>query len=522
MSDKPTPEELAELNGSKPSPDELAELNGAAAVPPVAPEPSFGEQALSAGGDLLNSAADKVVQASNPVSQVADLVTKPGLLADKLRAAQNGLSWGTAPKIAAGLSAAAHTIGHGIAPDTVNDQSYADALAEQQPLYAKASHEHPAEDFAASMYSGGPEVKAAGFLGRGLKFGLNGLAQTASRMWGESPKEGVQAFSNPDAVRLGVGVGLPAAVGVATGPWGRVADDMALRATGLKGGITNKLQNMGYETADDARELGNAIRKSDLVPWFGDGHDVADRAAQLEKTSGQRIGSAIDAADASGVKPDFQSPVVAARKGLMRETPVLRQAGGKLRDFLDTLEKTPSQLVDENGLPRPATFRDLNSGKSDAWKSANMSTEAQGAAPLYRQGVGRVRDDLQRQVEAAAGPQVAKDLAEGNRQFGLARDVKRITNDVNTRDAHKFGLPEVIAAAGGGVLGGASLGHGAAAGGIGSAATVLATRLARQYGPAFLTRLAQAVEPASGAISSVNASSLADYLAMLNEEKDNP
>ncbi len=499
------------------TPEEAAQLDAPADAP------SFGNKLLSTAGDALGSIANHVVESSNPLQQAYNLVTKPGELAGKLRAAQNGISWGTAPRIAAALKSGVGSVAHGIMPDTFEaGPTYEEALSEQLPLYAKASADYPAEDIAASFATGGPEVRGGGFLARGLKMGLGGGAQTAARIAGRS-KDGLGALDSGSAPEMALGVALPAVLGAATGPFSRTADDMALRATGLKGGISNKLQNMGYETADDAAQLGHEIRKADLVPWFGDSHDVANRATQLEQTSGQQIGRAIEAADASGVKPDFQAPVVAARKGLMRESPVLRQAGGKLRDFLDTLEKTPSQLVDDNGLPREATFRDLNTGKSDAWKSANMSTEAQGAAPLYRQGVGRVRDDIQRQVEAAAGRDVADSLASGNKDYGLSRDVKRIANDVNTRDAHKLGLPDLVSAGIGGLLGGASLGHGAAAGSLGSIGGVMATQLSKRYGPAFLTRAAQMAEPLEGAVNQTPAAgSIADYLRLLSEEKDQP
>ncbi len=479
---------------------DLKDFDADIKAPAPKPEPSFWQKA----GDVLGISKPSDATAGN-----------------LLMAAQNGATWGLAPKINAAGETALRTIGHGLAPDSIDDTTYADALKKSQKMYGDASAAHPVVDLVGSLPTGGPEVKGASFLGRAAKMGGAGALQAATRAYGKSPEEGPQALANA-GTETAIGGGLGALLGGVTGPWGRQADDMALRATGLKGGITNKLQNMGYETADDARELGHAIRKEGLVPWFGTSHDVADRAAALKSSAGQRIGSAVDAADASGVRPDFQAPVVAARKGLMRETPVLRQAGGKLSDFLNTLEQTPKQLVDESGLQREATFRDLNQSKSDAWKAANMSTEAQGAAPLYRQGVGRVAGDIQRQVESAAGPKVAGELAQGNRQYGLARDVQRITNDVNTRDAHKFGLPEIMAAGAGGVLGGPALGHGAAAGGLGSAASVLATKYARSHGPAFISRLSQLAEPLEGRASRApGVGSLAEYLDQL-KEKENP
>lgn len=299
------------------------------------------------------------------------------------------------------------------------------------------------------------------------------------------------------------------------------AETQALKAAGLRGGITNQVQRkLGLSTEQDARELGRKFLDEDLIPFGGSKEAVAKRAEALEGQAGNAIGAVLTKADTSGAKFDFDAFADAARQPILdpsKTTAVARTQAGKALGLADALEK--------QGVDTPGSFLGANRAKSDAWKSARFDDDAPVAAQLYRKAVGGARDDLERQVRAALGTNDAEALSTANRRYGVAQDALKLARNAGTRDQSNstFGLREALLSSGGAGTGATLLGpEGAALGAIGGA--VLAN-LSRKRGNAVAAHLAdflanRAANNSGGVVGAKGANALAPYLELLTDFGD--
>lgn len=266
-----------------------------------------------------------------------------------------------------------------------------------------------------------------------------------------------------------------------------LAEQQALRAAGLRGGIKNSLRkDLGVSNMEEARQLGRQFLDEGLIPPVGGAESVARRAESLQGQSGNVVGSHLTEADvAARGMPDFpvngfsfSEGAEATRAPLLdpnRTSAVERAAGGKAFDLADQ--------VQQQGAITPGSFVGANKVKSDAWRGANFSADPDLSATAYRKGVSGLRQNIEDQVSRVLGPEKAASLKEANRRYGVGADALKLAENASTRDAAKkgFGWPEILAALGGGEMA-AQSGHGAGGGLAGGLAAVLGAKAFDKWG----------------------------------------
>lgn len=279
-------------------------------------------------------------------------------------------------------------------------------------------------------------------------------------------------------------------VGASRSPLKNTAEEQALRAAGLRGGIQNQIQKkLGLSNIEEARALGRQFLDEGLIPLVGSAEKVAKNAENLQGMAGNTIGAELAAAQASG-KPFSNSRMAAAARDPLqiapgKSTAVADLASGKARDFADAL--------DAQGQATPGNWVEANRAKSDAWASANFADDAPIAAQLYRKSVGSARDNIEQQLREAMGPEAAASLNKANKRYGIAADALKLADNAGTRDVAKkgFGLPEIMAiTTGAGAAGGHAAGGHSVEGALGGLALALGAKGFDKYGHSSAARFA--------------------------------
>ncbi len=231
-----TLEELATEEAAPKTGNNLEDLAAAEAAPaaqsaPLAkPEPSFWQKAKDA------------------------LTPDDSTVPSTLMAAQNGVSGGLAPKITAGGEMALRTVGHGLAPESVDDPSWKDILAKHQSLFGQSSAMHPAADVAGSMLI--PVPGGGGLAARALKMGGASALQSATRAYGESPDMDPAAVVAKKAPEIGVSGGLGALLGAG----GYAASKLAGRGEQMaSNAVAKNAQQVANEAEAARRSAGRAV-----------------------------------------------------------------------------------------------------------------------------------------------------------------------------------------------------------------------------------------------------------------------
>lgn len=296
------------------------------------------------------------------------------------------------------------------------------------------------------------------------------------------------------------------------------AEEQALKAAGLRGGITNQVQKkLGLSDMTEARALGRQFLDEDLIPFAGSKEAVQKRAEKLQGQAGNSIGGVLNQAEMSGTKFDFDALADAARAPILdpnATTAVERRQSGKAMDLADDLAA--------QGADTPGSFIGANRAKSKAWDAARFDDDAPAAAKLYRKAVGAARGDIERQVSDALGPEAAADLAAANQKYGVAADALKLSKNADTRDGsnRSLGLIDAIIGSGGAATGAALFGPGGAAvGGLGGA---LLSNLAAKRGNAAAARFSdflaeRAAQNSGGVVGAEGAGALAEYLGLLDK-----
>lgn len=282
-------------------------------------------------------------------------------------------------------------------------------------------------------------------------------------------------------------------------PLKSLAEEQALRAAGLRGGIKEFLgKELGISNMTEARALGRRFLDEELIPVVGSSEAVAAKAKGLEGRAGQSIGSTMTNADVQtmgpavgGPRPGFDYAAAAneGRRMLGAETAVADDmSGSKASALLDAFQR--------QGARTPGSFVGANRAKSDAWRSARFDDDAPMSAVLYRKSVGKLRDDIERQVGDALGPDAAANLRASNERFGVSQDALKLAENASKRDASKrgFGLHEIMGVTGG--LGLGSSGHATA--GAAVAAVPLLAKAFDKYGHSSVSRFADFLAKRAG------------------------
>jgi hypothetical protein len=323
------------------------------------------------------------------------------------------------------------------------------------------------------------------------------------------------------------------------------AEEQALRAAGLQAGIKNSIRkDLGLADMDEARALGRRFLDEDLIPAVGSSEAVAKRAQRLEGEAGQTIGSVLNKADVATMSapqraagqtsagrpsnvtqptPGFDYEAMGnAAHGVLDDAsaPADLMSGAKARQLADAFKAQAERT--------PGSFVGANKAKSDAWKSARFDQDAPMSAQLYRKAVGAGRDDIERQVAAALGPEDAAALKGANEKFGVAADALKLAENESTRRAARKGVTmgDVLALTTGGAAGGFSGHPGLGVGG--GLALALGAKGYDKYGHSSTARFADWLAKRAGKntggvvggeVATTAADALAPYLDVLKEEQ---
>lgn len=443
-----------------------AKAKGAPVVQSPTAEPSKLDAAMSWLKSRGESFANDPLAALDPTGFGREVVADP---LGSTRAALMGVTYGAAPRMLSGIEAA-------------TGRDYNDALAENQKAYNAAEGQHPLPAVAGAIAAPNPIGKweALGKLAPAARIAANaGLAGVGAALRDEpGGPSALDSGAKGAAWALPVAAGLELipALGRAAPTLRRWAEEKAIQGAFGGGQITNKMQSINRPDEEAVLKMGREMLDQKLVPFFGSTDAVAKKAMSTE---GARIGEAMDAAKATGKPASFWS---AARSGEAKmRTPV---AADPTIDLNETEEAASAkarawlQQVENSGgrnLTPEQTWDELARHKRQGWDSVNLKDDAPLASQLHHRAIGGVRDDIERQVGKVAGPDVAADLADANKRFGLAADVHELAKDVDTRGmVYKPKWPTVMA----GVLSGAT--SGAAAGSPGAGFTAAAIPYAAQ------------------------------------------
>lgn len=346
----------------------------------------------------------------------------------------------------------------------------------------------------------GPQrLLQAGKVG-GTVGGLN-AALTSKVDLTKPTSEGLLQFAKDVGGGVGAGTGggllVGGALAATANPVRALAEQQALRAAGLRGGIKNSLRkDLGIANMEEARELGRQFLDEGLIPPVGSAEAVAARAEKLQGQSGNAVGSTLASADVTS-KLGFDYPAFgdAARAPILdpsKTTAVARARSGKAMELAD--------LLDAQGADTPGSFVGANRAKSDAWKAANFDADPDLSAVNYRKAVSGARQNIEDQVERVLGPDAAADLAEANRRYGVGADALKLAENAGTRDAAKkgLGMPEILALTTGAGTGAGSMAGHPVAGGVGGLGLALGAKAFDKYGHSSAARFADFLANRSG------------------------
>lgn len=247
------------------------------------------------------------------------------------------------------------------------------------------------------------------------------------------------------AIGGALGAGVSGALGTATEKIGlKVGDYLrekakanALKAIGGRGGITNMMQKMGYETADEAKDLGGRALDSDLIPFMGDKDAVWRRATEKQAQVGPAIGAMYDAADKSGqlladgqtvMSPsfDFTAAANAAKKPLQGINTVALRNAGKANQLVADIEKQGAIN---------STFKAAKEIGTSMGGDVNHAVETKEAAKLHKAVYNAFKDNRMQQLESVLGPDEVESLRALNSVYSTAKDVQKLSSNAATRDA---------------------------------------------------------------------------------------
>lgn len=247
----------------------------------------------------------------------------------------------------------------------------------------------------------------------------------------------------------------------------RWASENAARAGGLAPGISNRAQKAGLHTADDVRQYGSDLLDMGAVKFGDDPEAVLRRGLEAQPGYGAMIEDAIGQADATGAQPRLVAAAQRIREELQRgASTAAKSEMGPAMGFAD--------LVEQEGLQGAGTFAAANKLKSDLYKkipNAFSSPDPALRLDQQKQAVGVLNRGLRSEVERAAGPEVADQLATGNKRWGTIETLKDLAGDRAGRDMAPNRLGRVVSAGLGAGIGGL-LGGGAAGGAGGAMAGV--------------------------------------------------
>lgn len=320
--------------------------------------------------------------------------------------------------------------------------------------------------------------------------------------------DGLRGLAGDVASSSAAGAALAPAIGGAFDAGGRVLSSTlrklseinALRAAGLRAGISDALKGLGIKTETEARDLGKNILDLDVVKFGETPADVARRAQELQPGYSAMVGRAIEAADeavaAGGARPfDFGRAAYDATNevlGTATSTEVRKgaEAAELIKDILRQGELTPGA----------GSYGAAQNLKQAMQRGINYRADPTLQVEQQQQVARAVRNNLVNQIREEVGDHVADDLATGNLRLGTLHDIEALASNAQTRDVARQGLLsagtlwQLLSAGGGAGLGGMAGGTGGA--GTGAAAALFAAKALQPRIPGMLATTQRALSPA--------------------------
>jgi hypothetical protein len=268
-----------------------------------------------------------------------------------------------------------------------------------------------------------------------------------------------------------------------------LANDAAVKATRAQQGVINRTGEAKLaEVAKVLRERGHLKLSPDEI--------LKSLEGDLSKT-GAAKGAFLDAADASGPKPNFGEALKAVDDFAAAKSPLERET------IAPMLTKARTALEDIATDPKLGTWRAFDKWKQDLQSMAKFSrgaAEDDLALGLRRQLAGTAREELDRQLVPALGADGAKFL-ETKATYAALSDARRLAESGAGRakpGGFGLGLYDLLA----GVVGGSFHPAGIAA--------AIASKFMREKGPAIVAKLADQVSksPALAAVAQSMGSSI--------------
>lgn len=253
------------------------------------------------------------------------------------------------------------------------------------------------------------------------------------------------------------------------------SQNSALKAIGLRAGISSQLEKRGYETADEARTLAQRAMDLGLIKPFGKAAGVAERGGLAKDVAGARIETALADADSAALKPGAGFD---AERGSWQAAANTRGPDGLSPTAIREGTRARRLVGDVSNLPnvQDSTFKNANKLKSDMYDGINYGTSPALRTKLERKAAGGLRQSIEDQVAETAGPKVADKLRTGNKDWGDLSDITSLAKEESRRQLERKTLTglDIASAIGAGALGDGAGGH---AMGLGAGAVVLGSKL---------------------------------------------
>jgi len=231
----------------------------------------------------------------------------------------------------------------------------------------------------------------------------------------------------------------------AAGAMREAAPINALKALGLRAGITNALKQLGYDTPDAAKWLGDFALKKGLVKPGQSADDVFNATTRALESTGkeldpiyanaQKASGGVDAGEAA-----HRATMAYTGKGLDVEARAQQQSAA------DVVKRILEQGDVDSSFP---AMRKL---KTSLQRGTDYRTETPLSAELRRKAVSGLRQSMEEQVSRALSPAEAQRLATLNADYGALKDISKLSLDEAQRNfgrqsAMRSGLASTLAGA---------------------------------------------------------------------------
>lgn len=242
----------------------------------------------------------------------------------------------------------------------------------------------------------------------------------------------------------------------------KVADSQALKAIGQRAGISNLLRKLGYETADEGRQLGRAALETGTIPKWGTAEDVARNSEDAKGLYGAMIGDVVDQAATTPMKggpPGAQFTLPGRPKGVPVDydkvgwRAVTNAVGPDGLTATAARQSRPAaRLVEDivkTGESR-GDIRELNRLKSDMYDGINYSADNTKLSTGMQRNVARgVKESVEDHIREHVGDEAADQLKMANQRYGQMSDINKLAADEATRQTGRTNTLTGLAAGAG-------------------------------------------------------------------------